>query len=360
MGNENKQTKDATLTDETTQVEEKIDSTVESTTEEAVVEVEEKIVKVEKAKKPLTKNDKSRALMKNAEMLVSKADNDVKEVEDVVSKHVSEFKSNKKALADNILVETKTLLGKVNYEYSDDEVAEPFELSLGSTKEKVQLKNVTSGRFTGLILALLGMLATAGAWFFFAFKNTGSHLMLDKIPEQSTLDTVFTWIGGGMTGSTGNALFGMITVALSTLFVGFLIYKMRVSMKENTNFKVANKAFENSHVYVEEQKESKSEMERIDEHVVMATPLIESYAVILEVQNAKLKQVLHIEGSLEEISEYHPNSKHLIDETANIMKRAERFVHAPVSKEGRFNEDSVNAYREAKALYSTYVTQAYA
>jgi len=370
MGNDSTQNKDAGFYAST---ENKVTETVnevELAMEEAQVEVEthaeieEKVEvkeKVKKVKKPLSKNDEAKALMKSAEMIVSKADKDVKDVEDVVAEHVSEFKANKKVLSDSLLVETKSLLEKANYEYNnDDESSEPFELSLGSTKEKMNIKNINSGRFSGLILAILGMLATVAAWMFFAIQKTGSVVGLDKVPEQSTLDTIFTWIGGGMTGSTGNALFGMITVALSTLFVGFLIYKMRVGMKESKNYKVANKAFESSHVYVEEQKESASEMERIDKHIVVATPLIESYAVILEEQNAKLKRILHVEGSLEDMSEYHPNSKHVIEETSNIMKRAERFVNAPVSKEGRFNEDSVNAYREAKALYSSYITQTYA
>jgi len=358
MGNENTKNKDASFY--SSEVAESIVE-VESTAEEAVVEVEEKIEKkVEKVKKSLTKNDESKALMESAKLLVSKADKDVKDVEDVVAKHVSEFKENKKVLADNTLLETKALLSKANYEYSTDEEAEPFELSLGSTKEKVQIKSVSIGRFSGFIYALLGMIATIGAWLFFAAQKTGSVIMLDKAPEQSTLDTIFTWIGGGMTGSTGNALFGMITVVLTSLFIGFLIYKMRVVMKENRNHKVANKAFEKSHVYVEEQKESKSEMERIDKHIIMATPLIESYSVILEEQNAKLKRVLHVEGSFDDVSEYHPNSKHIMDDTANIMKRAEHFVNVPVSKDGRFNEESVTAYREAKALYSSFIAQTYA
>lgn len=331
---------------------------VEPITDEELEEVKEESVK--KVKKPLKKNDESKALMKNAEMLVAKADKDVKEVEDIVAEHVSEFKAKKQALSEGALAETKELLKKVNYEYDQDEESEPFELSLGSTKEKVDIKKITSGHFTGFILALLGMLATAATWIFFAAKKTGASITPDKLPEQSSLDAMFKWIGGGMTGSVGNALFGMITLALTTLFVGYLIYKMYLSMKENKNFKVANKAFEKSHTYVEEQKESIGEMQKIDEYITKATPLIDGYSVILNEQNAKLKRILHVEGNLEDMSEYHTNSKHTMDETANLIKRAERFINTPVSKEGRFNENSVNAFREAKALYSTFLTQAYA
>ncbi len=361
MGNENTQTKDATFYASSTDKVSENSVEVEPITEEPMVEVEEKIEeKVEKVKKSLSKNDESKALMKSAEMLVSKVNKDVKEIEDVVAEHVSEFKAKKQVLADSALVETKRLLKEANYEYSNDEELEPFELSLGCTKEKIDIKNISSGHFSGFIFALIGMFATVVAWMFFAAKKTGTAITPDKLPEQSALDAMFTWIGGGMTGSTGNALFGMITVALTTLFVGFLIYKMRVAMKENKNFKVANKAFEKSHTYVEEQKESMTEMQRIDAHIIEATPLIESYIIVLNEQNAKLKRILHVEGTLEDMSEYHPNSKHTMDETANLMKRAERFINAPVSKDGRFNEDSVNAYREAKALYSSYITQAYA
>jgi len=361
MENESAKTKDAGFY---ASAENKVIEAVEevkSITEEVVAEVEEKVEeKVEKVKKALSKNDEAKALMKSAEMIVAKADKDVKDVEEVVAEHVAEFKAKKEALADNAMVESKELLAKTHYEYSEDDDLEPFELSLGCTKEKVNLKPISGGHFSGLILALIGMLATVATWIFFAAKKTGVELVPGQVPEQGTLDAMFTWIGGGMTGSVGNPMFGMITVALTALFVGFLIYKMRVAMKENKNFKIANQAFEKSHNYVEEQKESKTEMERIDEHIIVATPLIESYTIILNEENAKLKRILHVEGELEDMSEYHPNSKHIMEETANLLKRAERFVNAPVSKEGRFNEDSVNAYREAKALYSTYITQAYA
>jgi enamine deaminase RidA (YjgF/YER057c/UK114 family) len=334
---------------------------VETAVDENVVEVEKVVDEtVKKVKKPLSKNDESKALMKSAEMLVSKVNKDVKEVEDVVAEHVAEFKAKKEALADSTMAETKELLKKANYEYSDEEEMEPFELSLGCAKEKVDIKPIRGGHFSGLILGVLGAVATAGGWLYIAAQKTGTVINPESIPEQSALDKIFTWIGGGMTGSAGNAQFGMITVALSALFMGYLFYKMRISMKENKNFKVANRAFEKSHTYVEEQKESMTEMQRIDKHIIVATPLIEHYDVVLNEQNAKLKRILHVEGILDSMSEYHPNSKHIMDEAANLMKRAERFINAPVSKEGRFNEDSVNAYREAKALYSSFITQTYA
>ena len=357
---ENKDIKDQEISElaDVTELVEEIES---ATKESEVVELEEKIEeKVEKVKKSLSKNDEAKALMKSVENLVSKADKDVKELEDIVAEDVEEFKSRKELLAESTLVETKELLEKANYEYSEDEETEPFELSLGSTKEKIDIKNISSGYFTGFILAIVGMLATVATWVFFAAKKTGTVLTPDKLPEQNALDAMFTWIGGGMTGSTGNALFGMITVALTTLFVGFLIYKMRVVMKESKNFKVANKAFEKSHTYVEEQKESMSEMEKIDAHIIETTPLIDSYTIILNEQNAKLKRILHVEGTSEYDSEYHPNSQHTMDEAVNLMKRAERFINTSVSKDGRFNEESVVAYREAKALYESYIAQTYA
>ncbi len=361
MENESAKTKEAgfyaTAENKVTEVVEEMESAVK----EAVVEVEEKVEeKVEKVKKALTKNDEAKALMKSAEMIVSKADKDVRDVEKVVAEHVAEFKAKKEVLADNAMIESKELLAKTHYEYREDEDLEPFELSLGCTKEKVDLKPISGGHFLGLILGLIGMLATVATWIYFAAKKTGVELVPGQVPEQSAIDAMFTWIGGGMTGSVGNPMFGMITVALTALFIGFLFYKMRVALKENKNYKIANQAFEKSHNYLEEQKESKTEMERIDGHITLATPLIEGYTVILNEQNAKLKRIIHVEGELEDMNEYHPNSKHIMEETANLVKRAERFVNSPVSKEGRFNEDAINAYREAKALYSTYMTQAYA
>ena len=331
--------------------------------QEDVVEVE----KVEKPQKPLSKNAEAKILMKNAEELIVAVDDEVNEVHSVVAEHVSLFEKEKSALANGALAHLSTNLEKANYTYTKDEAEEPFEVTLGTNKEKLKVKNVGSGRFSALFCSLIGTFATAGAWVYFASQKTATALdttmlnpeVLESIPTNEKFTPMLSWIGGGMTGGEGNALFGILTLVLSSLLVGYVIYKMRVAIKESKNFRVANKTFNRTHDYVENQKESKTEMEKVDVHIKELTPLVSNYRFLLEEQNAKLQRVLHVEGELEDSYDYHTSSQEIMRESERLIRRAEQLISTPITKEGRLNEASAYALMEARATYEGVIARIY-
>jgi len=335
--------------------------------ENEVITEPEEVVPVSKPKKALTKTEIAREKMKEAESLIAAANDEVKEVHTVVDEHLALFEEEKSALSNGALEKIDGLFAKLNYNYSKDELPEPFEVSLGTTKEDLKVSNIGTGRFSGLLLSLLGVVGTAGAWIYFAAQKTGTALdpstidlaHLENIPTDEKLQPMFNWIGGGMTGGAGNAMLGMGTLVATSLLVGYVVYKMRVSLKENKNVKVANGVFDKSHAYVENQKESKNEMEKIDTHIQEITPLLADYRVLLDEQAGKLQRVVHVEGELEN-SSYHSNSQQIMRESDELMTRIEKLMNTSISNDGRVNEASVKALMEAKEAYGTYVTNLYA
>ena len=332
---------------------------LEAVENEVLVEDEQEVVVVKKAK-PLTRNEEAKALIKNSEALISKVDSEIRETKGIVAQNVANFELMKATISNSTLRESNALLEQVNFEHIKDEVEEPFEVTLGTGYRNIYVSSIRSGRFTGLILALIGMVITAVAWILVASAKTASYIQFDKIPDQTQIQNIFSWIGGGMTGGAGNPMFGMATVGVSALVVGLVIYKMRVSMKENKNFKVANKTFEESNSYVVDQQESKTEMEYVNEHIQECTPLIEGYKILLDEQNAKLKRVIYIEGNLEENSDYHSSSKETMKDSDRLMRRVEHLISVPVTQGGRLNEASTHALIEAKALYESFLSKVYA
>ncbi|MCH9739701.1 MAG: hypothetical protein K0U38_02490 [Epsilonproteobacteria bacterium] len=321
---------------------------------------EEVVESTPKKAKPLSKNEEAKELMKNSEELISAADSEVQATKEVVKENVAKFEDVKATLSNTTITQSMILLEKANYEYTKEQAEEPFEVSVESMMDHFTLANISSGRFTGFLLAILGIIATAVAWLFVASSKTGTEITPDKIPDDSVLQTLFTWIGGGMTGGEGNPLFGMITLGVTALLIGWAIYKLRVAMRENKNYRVAHETFDKSHGYVESQKEAKTEMEHLDEHIRVCTPLIEDYKVLLDEQNAKLKRVLHIEGALENSSDYHYSSQQTMQESAKLMDKVEHLISTPMTKEGKLNEASTYAYIEAKALYEHHISKLYA
>ena len=342
-----------------------VENGVEGQEPEMELEVEESTV--EKPKKVLTKTEQARAVMKQADALIKAADSEVEEVHSVVAQHVSDFETKKATLANSVLAGLAEKLERVNYTRTTDEVADSFELSLGTNKEKLAAKNITTGRFTALIMSVVGIVGTAAAWVYFASQKTSTVLdksMLDievlkSIPTNEKFQPMFEWIGGGMTGGSGNALFGMVTLGVTSLFVGFFLYKLRVAMKENKNVKVANKTLDSTENYIENQKESKSEIERVDAHIESITPLLVNYQFILNEQNAKLDRVIHIEGELDDTFDYHANSQQVMNESAKLMQSVERLISTPVTTSGVLNEDSISALAGAKASYEEFVAKIY-
>jgi len=331
--------------------------------EEEQPEVKEEV----KPKKPLNKNAQAKEMMKQAEALIEAADDEVKEVHAIADEHVSLFEQEKNVLTGGTLSTLKALLARTNYIYTPEEEEQPFELKVGVDKGDLKVRNVRAGRFTGLILGLVGTVATAGAWLYFASKKTGVVLdetmldpkVIETIQSNTTLEPMFTWIGGGMTGGAGNALFGMATLVGSSLLVGYAIYKMRIAMKESKNFKVAKKTLTESEHYLEQQKEAKSEIEKIGYHVEAMRPVMENYRVLIEEQNAKLQRVLHVEGELEESIAYDASSQEIMRESETLMRKVEHLIATPVSQEGKLNEESIHALNDAQSTYDEFLTKLY-
>jgi len=313
----------------------------------------------EVVKKPLSKNAHAKKLIDDSRELISKVDNELYEAKDIVSKNVSALKEAKAELTNATIAKTRTLLERVNHPYVDEDDFEPFEVELGTASESISVKNVSSGWFSGLILAIIGMIGTALAWLFVSTKVTGEVIPFDKIPTKEFLlekmqdEKLFSWIGD-------NPQIGMAVMGVTTLLVGFLLYKVRVSMKANKNIENASSTFEQSNIYVSSQKESKSEILKVDEHIKVVTPLLGNYKAILDEQNAKLERIIHIEGELENNSDYQRTSKEVMSDTEKLMESVERLISIPVTQEGRLNEMSQNALIDTKVVYESYLSKLYA
>ena len=332
---------------------------------ETAIEIEESIET--EPTKVLTKTEQARAVMKKAEDLIHAADNEVEEVHTVVAQHVNDFETQKVTLANGVLSSLSDKLELMNYTHVKEDVSDTFELSLGTNKEKLSAKNITTGRFTALLLSVVGTVSAASAWVYFASQKTSTVLdknMLDievmkSIPTNETFKPMFEWIGGGMTGGSGDATFGMATLGVTSLFAGFFLYKLRVAMKENKNVKVANKTLDNTENYVANQKESKNEIERVDAHIESITPLLVNYQFILNEQNAKLDRVIHLEGELDENSAYHASSQKVMNESSKLMQSVEKLLTTPVTNDGVLNENSISALNEAKTSYEEFIAKIY-
>jgi len=320
--------------------------------------IDDEIVIEEEVRKLGTKNEQAKELMQNSSEIISEVDSDVRVIRESIYEDTSIFEDAKSTLLNTTITQSQSLLNKVSYDYANIEQEEPFEISLGTKGKNVKVEDVKSGAFSGFLLAIISMFAIVGAWIYFATQKLGIALTPELITNQESQLSIFKLIGG-MTGSDVDPSFGMIIVGVTSLLVGWIVYKFRVSTKENKNLRVANETFEKSNIYVEHQKEAKTDMERIERHIVEVIPVIEDYRVLLDEQNAKLQRVLHVEGIKEDSGEYHSSSIDSMKETDLLMERVEALVSTPITKDGKLNDASVVALSEAKSVSEYFVSKIY-
>jgi hypothetical protein len=324
-----------------------------------VIEMATEVVEetVSSAKK--SKLAEAKELIENSKNLVLKAESEVEECKIGVSEAAKEFEFAKEALQSSTFSESGTLLEKLGFEYDAYDEDEPFELSLDRDDDDIfSVQSISTGRFTGLILALLAGLATLLGWIYLATKNLNIN-PAEITPETATthVNPVLNWIGSLI--PNGNMTFGALILGFSALIVAWIVYALRVGSKGRKNLRIAEETYEKSAEYCNSKEQCKKEMQKVDSHLKKATDEISNLKTVLDEQTSALRRVVHVEGAFEEEKEYHPTSKKIMRETEKVMRGAEILLNTAITKDGRLNETSVHALNNARAIYADYLARIY-
>jgi len=298
------------------------------------------------------------ALIEASQELVSKVDSEVNECKIGTSEAAEAFDAVKRTFKNTTLKNTDNLLEKVGFEYITYEEAEAFELSIdGNSEQNFSVKKLSSGRFTGLILAIFVALLTVGIWVYLAMKKLNiDPTSVNSETAMSHVNPILEWIGGIAGGTTS---IGALILGFSALTMAWLVYAVRISLKGKKNLRLAQDTFKQSNEYCMTQEESQREMKKVDNHLREATTEVENLEMILNEQSSVLKRIIHVEGVYEDEKEYHPSSKKVMRETEKIMRAAENLLETAITKEGKLNFQSVQALNSAKSIYAEFLSRIY-
>jgi hypothetical protein len=278
-----------------------------------------------------------------------------------ISQAAEDFDSAKRTFKNVTFQKAENLLEKAGFEYITFEEAEAFELSIdASDEEDFSVKTLSSGRFTGLILAIIVALLTVGAWIYLAMSKLGidfSSINLET--ATSHINPILTWIGGDMISTNGSMTVGALILGFSALIMAWLVYAIRINIKGAKNLSIAKETFEKSNEYCMTQEECQREMKKVDAHLREATVEIGNFEMILNEQSSVLRRVIHVEGVYDEEKEYHPSSKKVMRETEKIMRASENLLETAITKDKKLNFQSLQALNSAKGIYSEYLARIY-
>lgn len=352
---------------ETTEAEEQSERVEENAGEEesqeeaansegALEEAEEHVT----AGKKLKKHEEAVLLVEKAKNLVKEAEEQMEECKLLLSNDLKGYEDAKVALKEGGMDACEVLLGELGYV---EEVEEPSEeeIVVFEPKEDLEpmlLRDVSSGKFTGFLMGLIGGIATVGGMLFTAASKTGVALDLSKVPTPESIKPLLGWYGS-LIGMNGNEMAGGAVVVLAALLVMWIIYAIRVSMKGSQNLEFAQLQLEEAEAYTAHKGSCKEEMDKVDAHIHDAIETLKTYQVLFNEQKGKLERIMHIEGKKEDLSEYHDKSLAEMKDTQGLINAVRNFIGVPMSEEGKLSGKSTLFLHSAKSKLQKMIDKLY-
>jgi len=306
----------------------------------------------------LKKNDAAVLLIKKAKHIVHDAEAQMEACKLLLSDDLKEFEDAKTSLKNGGMEESEELLDTLGFDKDKDE--EPEEVIVFEAKEEVSpvyIRDVSSGKFTGFLLALIFGVVTLLGLLYVATQKLGIPLDLNKIPTAETRNSVLSWFGSlvGM----NDPMVGGAMLAVVVLLVMWIVYAIRVSVRASSNLEFAKEQLKQAEEYASLKGTCKDEMDKVDAHIKDAIEVMKTYEVIFNEQKGKLRRIQHIEQSGQESPEYHEKSLKEMEDTYDLIKAMKDFLNMPMSEEGKLSGKSTLFLYRAKNRLEKMIDKLY-
>ena len=349
------------LKEEASEVTENVEEEIAETQEEISEEVEEVEADVASQIENMNKNDAALMLVKKARIIVKDAENQLEECKLLLAsdlkdydKAVQELKANGMDASEELL----TQLGYVSDEEESEEDKNIEDVVVFEPKEDVaplNIKDVSSGKFTGFLMGLLGGVVTFAGMAFVGSEKLGITVDLSQL---TTMEPVYSWYSR-LIGLKGDMFYGRMFMILAALLIVWLIYKIRVSMKASANLNDATAQLEAAEEYTAQKGSCKDEMDRVDAYIHDVIKTLKTYQVIFNEQKGKLERILHIEEDQSETASYHHKSLIEMKDTDELISAIKDFMGVPMSEEGKLSGKSSLFLHRAKSKVQKVLDRLY-
>lgn len=325
------------VSDEVSKIEEEVAQEMEDTNETTPIPAK------------ATKHEKALRLVEKAKKIVQEANDRAQACRLLLESDLKAYHDAKERLNAGGLDECISLVSELG-DHSQDDLEEEENIVVFEAKEEVKpivLKDVSSGKFTGFLLALFAGAATAIGLVYLATEKLNMTLNVTRVPSEDIIQSILAWfstiIGVHENVNIGTAVFGT-----SVFLVMVLIYWLRVSLRKNSNLHFAAKQFVEAQLYTEKKANCKTEMDKVDAHIKDTIETLETYEIVLNEQRGKLRRILHIEGKKDKSREYHDKSYIEIQDTKELIHTIKDFINTPMSHEGKLSSKSILLLQNTK------------
>jgi hypothetical protein len=321
------------------------------TQEEEVDDIFEEEIKIEK--KQIDPQAQAELLVSHTKHIVAYAEEQTETCKVLLSDDLKEYEEGKSSLkiggldACVILLESMgSGITKENASPSleDKEISDnAFDTQKVSTR--FPIKEVSNGKFTGVIFGLLGGIIGIIAMVYLATEMI--HLTLDvtQLPTPDMIK-IFSWFSSWIGVQSPYA--GGVILFLMGVGIALLIYFVRIHFKAKNNLEFATEQLIRAEAYTEEKKSCKAEMDKVDRHMKDTVVTLKTYEVLLNEQKGKLQRILYLEGVKSKTTEYHTKSFAEIRETKLLVDTISQFIAIPISIEGELSQESLLSLEQVR------------
>lgn len=296
---------------------------------------------VPEIKKKESKQQKTIRLVKQAKALIKVADASTEECRLLLMDSLAEYRDAKMNLKERGFDTCNVLLEKMGYKSTPD-VSVEEEAIIFQTKailEPMMVKEVSSGKFTGVLSALITGSVAAVGLVYLATEKLGMTLDVTKVPSAQIMERIAGWFST-LIGLESNMVIGAGIFGLCVLLVMVIVYSLRVNLKANSNLHFAVRQFVEAELYAENKSDCKAEVEKVTAHMKETIKTLKTCEILFNEQQGKLQRILYIEGEREQATEYHEKSFVEIDETKELIRIIKEFMSIPMLEEGKLSEAS--------------------
>jgi len=307
----------------------------------------------------LKKNDAAKLLVKKANTIVNEAETQLEECKLLLESDLKGYEDAKQSLKDNGLDASEALLTVLGVKIEEN--AAPEDMVVFEPEEKlppIHIKNVSSGAFSGFILAVIAGIATLVGMIYVATEKAGVTLDLSKAPSSEEVTSLSKGLGS-LIGMPKEPLIGGGLIIAMVLLVTWIVYKIRVSLKASANMNMAQEQLVAAEEYCAQKGSCKKEMDKVDVYINDAIETLKLYKVILSEQRGKLERILHIEKDKIENAEFHPKSNTEIRDTQELVTAIKDFMSVPMSEEGKLSGKSSLFLHRAKGKIQKVIDRLY-
>jgi len=294
----------------------------------------------------LNKHDAAVLLIKKAKHIVQDAETQMEACKLLLSDDLQEFENAKKSLKEGGMDESEAFLTQLGYDKEEEEKAETVVFEAKEEVAPIYVREVSSGKFTSFLLALIVGAVTFTGLVFLAAQKLGITIDVKKVPTMETCNSIMQWFASQV--SVSDPRVGGALIAVIVLLVMWIVYKIRVSIKAGNNLQFAKEQLQKAQEYAALKGTCKDEMDKIDAHIKEAVRIMKTYEVIFYEQKGKLRRIQYLEQEGKESPQYHEKSLKEMENTYDLISTIKDFLNTPMAEEGKLSGKSTLFLYRAK------------